>query len=318
MATVFLDGAFVDRDAARVSAFDAGIQHGVGLFETMLGVRDPTSGEGVLIVGLRDHMERLVRSARELGLSESIKDAALAEACIEACRREAASPGGDRWRVRLTVTGGDLNLLESRGERQHRPTVLIACQPAAVYPEAMFERGVMVALAAARVNPLDPTAGHKTLNYWLRLRELQLASAKGAAEALIFQVTNHACGGCVSNLFVVREGVLHTPVARGEEGEAPTPALPEGGSLPSPVLPGITRMQIARYADDLGVGVSRRMLTIDDILDGDEVFLTNSSWGVLPVVSVEATPIGAGRPGELTLRLRERWVEESSPGGSIA
>lgn len=311
MSSVFLDGEFVSRDGARVSAFDAGLQHGVGLFETMLGVRDGAGVRGILV---REHVERLAFSARELGLSTTLKVEALVEAVRRTLERVVEESGGvsggpSSWRVRLTVTGGDLNLLE-RGEgvgKEHEATVLIAATPATVYPEAMFERGVSVVLADWRVNPLDSLAGHKTLWYWPRLRELQRAAGKGAGEALVFQVTNHLSGGCVSNAFCVRDGVLVTPIARGEEGFADTPRTSGGAALPSPVLPGITREWVIGRAEAMGLGVARRMLSIDDVLSSDEMFLTNSSWGVLPVVGVERERIGDGTVGEATRGLVGEW-----------
>ncbi|MEL6796938.1 MAG: aminotransferase class IV, partial [Planctomycetota bacterium] len=207
----------------------------------------------------------------------------------------------ERQRVRLSITGGDLNLLSSESERVHDPTVLVSAQPATAYPDAMFEQGVVVAIADAKANPFEPTASHKTLNYWWRLSALRDASVKGAAEALVFQVTNHLCGGCVSNAFVVKDGSLLTPIARGEEA---------AGALPSPVLPGITRGAVVDAARELGIDVTARMLTIDDVLGADELFLTNSSWGVLPVVAVEASKIGGGEVGETTRALRERLIDE--------
>ena len=64
---------------------------------------------------------------------------------------------------------------------------MIVVQPATEYPAEMFERGVMAVIADMRVNPLDPMSGHKTLNYWGRLRELQAAAAKRAGEAIVFR-----------------------------------------------------------------------------------------------------------------------------------
>ena len=55
--------------------------------------------------------------------------------------------------------------------------------------------------------------------------------------------------------------------------------------------------------------VTRRMLTIDDLLSADEVFMTNSSWGVLPVVGVERESIGDGGPGPVTMDLRTAWLD---------
>lgn len=295
--SVFLNGEFVHRDDAQVSAFDAGFQHAVGLFETLIADVTP---DGVVVRDLDEHLDRLQASAAALGLSDELKTGPLGEAVIETVKRS----GLESSRVRLTVTGGDLNLLQMTGRSGHQPTVLIQANPTTPYPDEMFEKGVMATLGQARANPLDPTAGHKTLNYWWRLRELQEAAAKGAGESIIFQVSNHLCGGCVSNLFVVDGGHLITPIARGEEDDAGTPETREG-RIPSPVLPGVTRLRVIEHAQAMGIRTTKRMMTIDDLLDAEEVFLTNSSWGVLPVVRVEAETIGDGSVGEVTKRVRE-------------
>lgn len=294
--TVFLDGEFMERGDAKVSAFDASIQHGVGLFETMSAL---TTDDGVVVEYMDEHLDRIQSSASTLGLSDEIKTGPLGDAIVQTVKE--ARYG--HTRVRLTITGGDLNMLASTGRSGHRPTVMIHAQPATQYPDEMFINGITATLAGARANPLDPTAGHKTLNYWWRLRELQEAAAKGAGEAIVFQVSNHLCGGCVSNLFVVKDGELITPIAQGEE----TPV--EGKiTLPSPVLPGITRLKLIEYAKEMGIGVTKRMMTIDDLLDADEVLLTNSSWRVLPVVRIEAEEVGGGVPGEIGKKLGERFV----------
>lgn len=298
--SVFLNGEFFDRDDARVSAFDAGLQHGVGLFETMTASVTP---EGVVVRDMDDHLDRLQSSAAALGLSDELKTGPLGEAVVETVKRS----GLDAARVRLTLTGGDLNMLQSTGRSGQQPTILIHAQPTTPYPDEMFEHGVMATLAQARANPLDPTSGHKTLNYWWRLRELQAAASKSAGEAIVFQVSNHLCGGCVSNLFVVDGGHLITPIAQGEEDEYSTPETREG-QIPSPVLPGITRLRVVEQAGAMGIKTTKRMMTIDDLLDADEVFLTNSSWGVLPVVRIEAETIGSGAVGEVTKRVREAVV----------
>jgi len=286
--TVWLNGEFLTRENARVSAFDAGFQHGLGLFET-IGAANGT------VVRLREHLARLERSANELRLTESLRIGPLGEA-IELAYRKSEF---DRARIRLTITGGDLNMLSAarEGKAKHTdPTVLIHVAPATTFPDEMFDKGVAVTIADTKANPLDPFSSHKTLNYWWRLRELQQAASKGAAEAIVLQVTNHVSGGCVSNLILVKDGTLITPIARGEESGA--------SAMPSPVLPGITREFILERAGELGIPVDRRMVNMDDLLDADEVLLTNSSWGVLPVVRVESGVIGDGAAGEMGRRLR--------------
>jgi len=339
MATVFLNGHFVSPEQARVSAFDAGFQHGVGLFETMLAARQPLESRGVRIVHMRQHLDRLSRSARALHLAASLRVGALEEAVMRTVEKAAEDSSAlDRFRVRLTITGGDLNMLD-RGKRSGTdagpdqsdendgPTLMIVVTPATAYPREMFEQGVGVVVADFKANPLDPFAGHKTVNYWARLRELQQAAAKRAGEALVFQVTNFLAGGCVSNALLVRDGQIVTPIAQGEEqdvaaggsggvgidgaepAESPSTATTAGAVAPSPVLPGVTRAWALDWAESAGMDVVKRMVTISDVLGADEVILTNSSWGALPVVRVEREAIGDAVVGPVAKRLRAAWME---------
>lgn len=318
MTTIFLNGAFYGGEGhapisdARVSAFDAGFQHAVGLFETMLGgvsrqgiEGSTTHGEQVetWVLHLDDHLARMADSAAALGLSDQLRTGALGDAVIETVRRS----GLRRARVRLTLTGGDLSLLstaQGTPPRTPDPTIMIVAQPATDYPGSMFERGVGLALADARANPFNPFEGHKSVSYWWRLRELRAAAAKGAGEALVLSVSNHLCSGCVSNVFLVKGDTLFTPIARGEEEE-----VGGKGAIPSPVLAGITRSWLMPKAGRMGYKVERRMLSVQELLDADEVFLTNSSWGMLPVVQLEGKQISGGKPGRLTLDLRDAWLD---------
>ncbi|MDX9911656.1 MAG: aminotransferase class IV [Phycisphaerales bacterium] len=317
MPSVFLNGRFLERDDARVSTFDAGIQHAVGLFETMSGVVEDGKAR---VRALDRHLARIAESARVLGLSDALATHALAEAVLQTIEHAAPELGPEgRARVRLTITGGDLNLLQRSRTTPVDPTILITAQAQTAYPAAMFERGARVGVASWRANPFDPTAGHKTLNYWTRLRELQLAAREGLDESLVFQITNHLAGGSVSNALLVKDGAIITPIARGEEadiartsgGEHDANGEPAGspGALPSPVLPGVTRSLVLDAAKEMGLRVERRMVSIDDVLGADEAMLTNSSWGVLPIVQVAGHAIAGGAPGPIAAAMRARWAE---------
>ncbi|MBL1217782.1 MAG: hypothetical protein D8M59_09835 [Planctomycetes bacterium] len=288
---VWLNGQIVERDDARVSAFDAGFQHGIGLFETMQSV----NGQ---VYRLPAHLNRLAASANDLRLTAELNTDLLASAVQMMVEESDIS----RARVRLTITGGDLNLLQTAGSSPVTPTILIVVQPATPYPDELFEKGASAVIADGRANPLDRTAGHKTLNYWARLQALQQAAAARASEALWFGITNHLASGSVSNVFLVKDGRLQTPFARGEELD---------GSLPSPVLPGITRAAVMELAQEMGIESDVRMLDINDVEQADEVFLTNSSWGVLPIVNLEGrTEIGDGSVGEVTSALRSTLLRD--------
>lgn len=294
---LWLNGQFIERDDAMVSVFDAGFQHGVGLFETMLA----RNGR---VFRAESHMRRLAHSAKELLLSDRLRIEPLIEAVSLSVNRNELVDA----RVRLTITGGNLSTQPSGGASGGRaaekpkidPTILIVAQPPTQYPKAFFEKGVMVMIADGRENPLHPMAGHKTLNYWPRIRALQIAAARRAGEALWFTVSNHLANGCVSNIFLVKNGVLLTPIAHGEE---------ESGAIAAPVLPGITRAAIIELAEAMAIEIKRQLLDINNLLTADEVFLTNSSWGVLPVVAVEQEQIAGASPGPVARRLRQAWLD---------
>jgi branched-chain amino acid aminotransferase len=100
MLQAWLDGAFVPMSDAKISAFDAGFQHGIGLFETM------AARHGRIFRGL-EHMERMSESARMLGLSDSLR----AEALVDAAEATLAENALEHARIRVTLTGGDMNLM---------------------------------------------------------------------------------------------------------------------------------------------------------------------------------------------------------------
>lgn len=289
----FLNGRMVPAGEAVIAADDAGFQHAVGLFETM-------SAAHGRVFRLGPHLERLAASARELGLAREVDT----EALVRGVRLTLAHNKLDRARLRLTLTAGRVSLLRpAEGDTPGEPpgpTVLVTSSPPTVFDPAYFERGITVLIAPPASNPFDPLAGHKTLAYWGRLRTLRQAAAAGAGEAIWLNITNHLASGAISNLFLVKEGSLFTPFARGEEVEA---------ALPAPVLPGVTRAAILELAAMLQVPVQKRMLSVNDLLEADEVFLTNSNWLVLPVTKVERKAIGDGAVGPMTVRLREAMLE---------
>ena len=289
---VYLDGQIVDDSDARLSVFDASIQHGVGLFETVRAYNGrPFRCDA--------HMERLVRSAEQLGLGEKLRPSPLCEAVELTLQKNGMSDA----RVRLTLTGGNLSLLgaaQNKKQPRLQPSIFISATEPTVYPESFFTDGVSVVIADPKANPFDPLGGHKTVNYWSRLNALAAAAQGGAGEALWFTVTNHLCGGCVSNAFIVKSGQLHTPIARGQEPQ---------GAIPSPVLPGVIRAAVIEVGGKLNIPVVQRMLTINDVLEADELFLTNSSWLVLPVAKVEKESIAGGKTGEVTKQIYEELLK---------
>jgi len=273
---VFLNNELVDVGNARVSVTDSGFLYGAGLFETM------RSRNGV-VFRLPDHLDRLFRSAEALSIVHSYERDYLREAIYRVLQANELADA----RLRLTLTGGPL--LEAEQER--KSTLLITATEFRPYPAQYYETGVLVVLCPFRQNPTDPACGHKCTSYYPRLLALNLAHQQRAAEALWFTMDNRLAEGCVSNIFLVKNSVLYTP--------------PVG----TPVLPGIARKTVCELAPPQSIELVEKDLYIADLLEADEVFLTNVIMEVLPVVSVEKHPVGQGKVGPVTTKLREAFLQ---------
>ncbi len=286
----YFNGQFIEPTDARVALTDAGYQHAVGLFESMQVYHGR-------VFQLERHLERLANSCTSLGLARTLDTDALAAAVNQTIEHNQI----DRARLRLTLSGGDTNLTKpEKDNRPGLPTVAITCEEPTIYDPAYFEKGITVLMTPPLANPFDPMQGHKTFNYWGRLRTLRQAATAGAGEAIWLNISNHLASGAVSNLFIVSKGKLLTPIARGEEAK---------GALGAPVLPGTTRAAVIDLAESLDIPVERKMLGISDLLDADEAFLTNTGWLILPIASVETKVLRSKGIGTITAQLRTALLE---------
>jgi branched-chain amino acid aminotransferase len=275
-ATVYLNGAFVSGPNAHVSVYDGGWLHGAGLFETM-------RAEGGRVFRLESHLERLRRSADVLLAPMEHSDLPKETVFRELLERN----GLKEARVRLTVSAGSMR--EAEGDDVRRLTVCATVFPLSGYPKELYERGVSVVVCDFRQSTSDPLAGHKCTAYLPRLLGLRQAQQKRCTEAIWFTTGNKLAEGSISNVFVVRGGKLKTP------------------PLDTPVLPGIARGLVLQIAADCGITCEQCPLSIDDLLDADEVLLTNAIMQVMPVVHVERHDIGGGRVGAIGNRLYQEY-----------
>jgi len=272
---VSLNGQLMPADRAQVSVFDAGLMQGIGLFETMRAY----DGR---VFRLQRHLDRLANSARELGWSV-LPDPGELRDNIE---QVVGATEHEDTRVRLTVTTGTLRPIE-----QETPelTVIATASPGVKYPPECYTKGVTVLVSGYRQGKHDPLARHKTTSYFGRLASLREAHARGAFETLWLTYDDRLAEGAISSLFLVRNEQLFTP------------------PLDAPVLPGITRATVIELAVELGIPVREQALTLDDLREADEAFLTNSLMELVPVVRVVREPIGAEKPGEITAQLYEAY-----------
>jgi len=235
-----------------------------------------------VVFRLQRHLDRLGASARKLGWAV-LPDP---EELCENVEQVVGAIEHEDTRVRLTVTTGTL-----RSTEQETPelTVIASASPGVKYPGECYTNGVTVLLPGYRQGARDPTAGHKTTSYFSRLASLREAHARGAFEALWFNYDKHLAEGAISSVFLVQKERLLTP------------------PLETPVLPGITRAAVIELAVELAIPVREQELTLDDLLEANEVFLTNSLMEIVPVVRVDRESIGNEKPGETTAALYESY-----------
>ncbi|HUW19774.1 MAG TPA: aminotransferase class IV [Sedimentisphaerales bacterium] len=276
MEKVFLNDKLVDIDKARVSAADSGFLYGAGLFETM------RSYNGVVFC-LKDHLDRLFFSSKALSIEHGYDRKYITDAIYKILKANELTDA----RLRLTLTGGPM----SQPQEQKRATLLITAAKLQPYPPEYYQKGVLVVLCPFRQNTAEPIYGHKTTNYLSRMIALKQAHEKRAAEALWFTVDNRLAEGCISNVFLIKDSVLYTPLIR------------------TPVLAGVARKTVCVIAVKNSISLVEKDLGINDVLAADEMFLTNVIMQIMPVSSVEKHPVGDGKVGPMTKNLQKHFDE---------
>jgi branched-chain amino acid aminotransferase len=294
MAFVWLNGDFIDEAAATIELRDSGLLHAAGVFTTMRAY-------GGKVFRLDLHLDRLRRSCEALFIPLQFKDEVLTAAAKELLERNELPTA----RLRLTVTRGIIEQDPLHGIRLS-PTAFLTATDLAPYPKEYYDKGLTVILLDdQKLNPYDMQAGHKTLNYFSRLAALRAANQRGAGEALWFNVHNYLQSASISNIFIVKDGVVITPPSPLDLRD---PRIVEQCPYPkSATLPGVTRQMILELADADDIETRIAAIDVNQLLAADEAFLTNSIMGVMPVCRIEKKGIGEEKPGHMTLRLAERY-----------
>ena len=295
MSTCWFNGELIDEGSAHVSIRDLGLLHGVGVFTTM-------RAEDRRVYSLDAHLARIRASCEAFAIPLTYNDADLETALADLLATCAFADA----RLRLTVTRGTIKPFAEQGI-VIEPSVFITAIPLDSYPKELYTNGMTVlAYETFKLNPYDPQAGHKTLDYLSRFSALREAQQRGANEALLFNVHNFLQSGAISNVFLVKSGKLLTPPTQADliddsiAKKAPYPR--------SNVLPGIVRATILAEARDASIECEIRALTINDLLEADEVFMTNSLMNVMPVCRIERKEVGSGKPGPITRQLSQSFL----------
>jgi branched-chain amino acid aminotransferase len=274
-------GRICDPENATISVFDRGFLYGDSVYETMR-----TAGGRPF--ELDGHLKRLHHSADGIGLRLRTADESLADAIA----RTHHASGNDESYVRVMVTRGTGPLMldpRSSGE----PTLVIVVQPLVLPTREAYEAGIFAVVVDMTKGDgsLDPTI--KSGNYLANVLALREAIAAGGDDAIMKNAAGDIAEGATSNLFIVTSDA-GVPQLR-------TPSIDTG------VLEGITRRVVGQLARGLGLPPIEGRITPDELRGADEVFLTSSVRGIMPVTCIDGHPVGTGTAGPVWRRLHAAY-----------
>jgi branched-chain amino acid aminotransferase len=280
---VDLDGEIVPAQEARVCAFDGGYLYGDGIFDTMRSY-------GGFVYALEKHIDRL---AHEADLLQFRFDADV-PAWRERLERLLLANGIDTDAVvRIQVSrGGDADTdLIAAAPESLEPVVLVTARPVGPEIEIWQQQGIRV-MTVQSTFARGNFPQMKTLNYLPSLMALRFARASGFAEAILLNAQSRVLEGATSNVFLLQGRALRTPSSR------------------LGLLPGLTRNRVLELAEDAGLETQKTASDLRDLLLADEVFLTGSVKEIVPVVGIDRSRIGDGRPGRWTRELQQAYRED--------
>jgi branched-chain amino acid aminotransferase len=271
---VSINGQITDPSSPQISPFDRGFTLGDGVFET-IKVANGTPWY------LERHLQRLQHGAEMMGIPYPPDIPHWVEGVVSHIR----SQGAQFFALRVTLTRGAMHTAGLSVNCVPSPTVTIVAYALPEPPQNIYEQGISVRIASARRNERALATRIKTTSYAESILALREAQAEGYDDAIFLNTYNFVAEASASNIFLCLNGVVVTP------------AITQG------ILPGITRAVVLQLAKDVGFSVAEREVSDEELLNSDEVFLTSSLRGIVPVVRVGEDAIGHGTPGTITRQL---------------
>ena len=278
MTTIWLDGAWLDREHATISVFDHGLLYGDGVFEGMRAY-------GGKIFRLEQHLDRLYDSAHAVWLEIPMSKADMKAMTLEAVERSGLE---DSYLRHIVTRGrGDLGL---DPRKCPRPTVLLIVDTIRMWPEETYQRGLRVVTAGTPMpqrEALSPRV--KSLNYLPHILAKIEAIQAGADEALMLDSGGYVTEGTGENIFIIKHGVLRTPPAWAG------------------ILRGVTRDAVMELAREAGLTVQEEPFNRYDVYTADEAFFSGTAAEIAPIGEVDGRKIGSGHMGPITADIRTRF-----------
>ena len=282
---IWLDSEMVPWREARIHVLTHTLHYGLGVFEGVRAYR--TENDGTCIFRLKEHTDRLFRSAHILAMDMPFSKDELNQAHRDVVRENGLEEGYLRPMCFYGSEGMGL-----RADNLKTHAMVAAWEwPSYMDPEAA-ERGIKVRTSSytrhhVNISMCKAKANGHYINSMLALRE---ALDCGCEEALLLDNEGYVTEGSGENIFIVRDGRIQTP------------------ELTS-CLDGITRGTIFSLAADLGYTIEERRITRDEVYIADEAFFTGTAAEVLPIRELDGRLIGNGGRGPLTEKFQAMYFD---------
>ncbi len=277
---VYLDGKYVEKSKAVVSVFDHGLLYGDGVFE---GIREYAGS----VFRLDEHIDRLYDSAKSLHLKIPLSKDQMTEVVLETLRRNHLR---DAY-IRLVVSRG-VGDLGVDPQLCKDPTVFVIAEPMSSGLGPRDPKVVRAIVSSVRRDSVDATSHEiKSLNYLNSILAKIESNNAGVDEAILLDSRGFVSEASVTNVFVVKGGIVSTP------------------SSAAGILRGITRGRIIKLCGDLNIEVRETDVTRFELVTADEVFLAGTKSEIRAVGMIDGGKIGSGGVGPITRRLYQEFAK---------
>ncbi len=281
---IWMDGAFVPWNDAKVHVLTHTLHYGTGVFE---GIRCYKTDAGSAVFRLKEHVDRLFASMHICQMESPFTREQLAEAVLETVRVNRIEACYIRP---LAFFGyGAMGIFPQGNPVQ----IIIAVWPWGSYlGEEGLKNGIRVKISSFSRPHVNATMvrSKTTANYANSLLAKQEALKDGYDEAMLLDTDGYVAEGSGENVFIVRNSVIKTP---------PLTA----------VLEGITRDAVMQLAQERGLRLAEERFTRDELYIADEAFFTGTAAEITPIREVDNRRIGAGRPGPVTKELQAAFFD---------
>lgn len=264
MPVVYLDGSFLPLEEARVSVLDRGFTFSDGVYEVLPVFHGK-------IFRLDEHLDRLENSLSAIQITNPHSREQWKKICMDVMEQNHAE---GKLSIYIQVTRGV-------GERDHvfnttlKPTVFAMCKPVR---ESNYRDGIR-AITHEDIRWQYCYIKSTALLAGVLLRQKAFDTDE-SREAILIR-NGRVTEGAASNVFIVRQGVIKTPEKDGT------------------ILPGITRDLVVELLRNFEFGCVETVVTQQELRSADEIWITSSTIGIVPVVFLDGTAVGQGHPGKI-------------------